>query len=227
MEHANGMGIIMATKLIFIRHGESEANAEHRFTGQSNAFGLTARGHAQAEAAGKYLRRETIDAVYASDLRRAYDTACHVARWQERDLSVTANPGFREIFAGAWEGKTFDELPLLYPEDFGVWMHDIGNAVCTGGESVVQLQLRVKAAVEAVVCSHPGQTVCIGTHATPIRVMQCIWNHLPLSEMKTVPWVPNASLTEVIYEEDLSFHDVRVGYADYLSGIMTNLPKNI
>ena len=47
----------MATKLIFIRHGESEANFEHRFTGQSNAFGLTERGHAQAQAAAEWLER--------------------------------------------------------------------------------------------------------------------------------------------------------------------------
>jgi broad specificity phosphatase PhoE len=47
----------MATTLIFIRHGESEANFEHRFTGQSNAFGLTERGHAQAQAAAEAYRR--------------------------------------------------------------------------------------------------------------------------------------------------------------------------
>jgi len=215
----------MATTLIFIRHGESEANFEHRFTGQSNVFGLTARGHAQAAAAARSLDGTPIDTIIASDLRRAFDTAKHLA--DRRGMEVIPDPGFREIFAGAWEGQRFDDLPTLYPEDFGVWLSDIGAAVCTGGESVAALQVRVKAAVEAVVRGYPGKTVAIGTHATPIRVMQCIWQGIPLSGMKTVPWVPNASVTTVVYEDDLSWRDVMIGKTDHLAGMETALPKNV
>ncbi|MBQ8577546.1 MAG: histidine phosphatase family protein [Clostridia bacterium] len=215
----------MATKLIFVRHGESEANADHRFTGQSNAYALTERGHRQAEAAAKWLDGEPIDAVYASDLRRAYDTALHIAH--ANNLPVRPDAGFREIFAGAWEGKKFDELPALFPEDFGVWRTDIGRAVCTGGESVADLQKRVRAAVERVVRENPGRTIVIGTHATPIRVMQCIWQNISLSGMKDVPWVPNASITTVLYEPDLSWHDVHIGMTDHLAGMTTALPQNV
>lgn len=215
----------MATRLILIRHGESEANAEHIFTGQSNAFGLTERGHAQAQAAADHLSGVQIDAVYASDLRRAYDTALHIAK--PRGMTVTPDTGFREIFAGEWEGKRFCDLPVMYPDDFGVWMNDIGHAVCTGGESVAELQQRVRRAVEHLVSLYPDKTVCIGTHATPIRVMQCVWQNVPLSGMKDIPWVPNASLTTVVYEPDLSWHDAEIGYAGHLDGMMTRLPKNV
>lgn len=216
---------MMATTLILIRHGESEANFEHRFTGQSNVFGLTERGHAQAEAAARSLDGIPIDMILASDLRRAFDTAKHLA--DRRGMTVIPDEGFREIFAGAWEGQRFDDLPGLYPEDFGVWLSDIGAAVCTGGESVADLQVRVRAAVEAVVRRYPGKTVVIGTHATPIRVMQCIWQGIPLSGMKDVPWVPNASVTSVVYEDDLSWHDVMIGKTDHLAGMETALPKNV
>ena len=215
----------MATTLIFIRHGESEANYEHRFTGQSNVFGLTARGHAQAQAAAEALSDIPIDVIVASDLRRAYDTAKHVA--DLRGMDVIPNEGFREIFAGQWEGQRFDDLPSLYPEDFGVWLSDIGAAICTGGESVAALQVRVCAAVEDIVRKYPGKTVVIGTHATPIRVMQCIWQGIPLSGMKDVPWVPDASITTVIYEDDLSWHDAVIGRTAHLVGMETALPKNV
>ena len=99
----------MATTLIFIRHGESEANYEHRFTGQSNVFGLTERGHAQAQAAAEALNGICVDAIIASDLRRAYDTAKHVG--DLRGMEVIPDEGFREIFAGKWEGERFDDLP--------------------------------------------------------------------------------------------------------------------
>ncbi len=215
----------MSTTLIFIRHGESEANATGRFTGQSNAFALTERGHAQAEAAARYFCDTHIDAVYASDLCRAYQTAVHVA--EPHKLAVRKEPGFREIFAGEWEGKKFEDLPVLFPVDFGLWRSDIGTSVCTGGESVAALQQRVAETVERVVRAHPNQTVVIGTHATPIRVMQCIWQGIPLSGMKDVAWVPNASITTVVYEPDLSFHDVRIGCTDHLTGMMTALPTNV
>ena len=215
----------MATTLIFIRHGESEANYEHRFTGQSNAFGLTERGHAQAQAAAEALDGTDIDVIVASDLRRAYDTAKHVA--DLRGMEVIPDEGFREIFAGKWEGQRFDDLPGLYPADFGVWLSDIGAAVCTEGESVADLQARVRAAVERTVRMYPGKTVVIGTHATPIRAMQCIWQNVPLSEMKHVPWVPNASMTKVIYEEDLTWHDVVIGDTSHITGMETALPQNV
>lgn len=215
----------MATKLIFIRHGESEANFEHRFTGQSNAFGLTQRGHAQAQAAAEWLDGTPVDVITASDLRRAFDTAKHLA--DRRGMEVIPDPGFREIFAGAWEGELFDDLPTRYPEDFGIWLHDIGSAVCTDGEAVADLQVRVRRAVEETVRRYPSKTVVIGTHATPIRVMQCIWQNVPLSGMKDVPWVPNASISSVVYEEDLSWHDVVIGQTEHLSGIETALPKNV
>ncbi len=215
----------MSTTLIFIRHGESEANATGRFTGQSNVFALTERGHAQAEAAAEYFSETIVDAVYASDLRRAYDTALHVAK--PHLLPVTPEVGFREIFAGEWEGKRFEDLPVLFPRDFGLWRSDIGASVCTGGESVAELQTRVRAAVERIVRLHPDQTVIIGTHATPIRVMQCIWQGVPLSGMKDIPWVPNASITTVVYEPDLTWHDVHIGFTGHLEGMMTGLPSNV
>ena len=215
----------MATKLIFIRHGESEANFEHRFTGQSNAFGLTERGHAQAQAAAEWLDGTPVDVITASDLRRAFDTARHLA--DRRGMEVIPDAGFREIYAGKWEGERFDDLPGLYPEDFGVWLSDIGSAVCTDGESVADLQVRVRAAVERIVRTYPGKTVVIGTHATPIRAMQCIWQNVPLAGMKDVPWVPNASVTTVIYEDDLSWHSVEIGKTAHLAGMETALPKNV
>ncbi len=215
----------MATTLIFIRHGESEANYEHRFTGQSNAFGLTERGHMQAQAAAEALTDILVDVIVASDLRRAYDTAKHVA--DLRGMDVIPDEGFREIFAGKWEGQRFDDLPGLFPEDFGVWLSDIGAAVCTDGESVADLQVRVRAAVERIVRTYPDKTVVIGTHATPIRAMQCIWQNIPLSGMKDVPWVPNASITTVVYEADLSWHSLCIGDTAHLHGMETALPKNV
>ena len=214
----------MATRLLLIRHGQSEANYIEVFTGQGN-FALTELGRKQAELTGKFLQNEPIDAFYASDLSRAYETAEAAARFH--GMTVVKEPGMREIFAGEWESKRFSDLSSLYPAEYGLWMENIGLARPTGGESVAELQDRVRTTLEKIVAAHPGQTVCIGTHATPIRVMMCCWMHKSLSEMKNIPWVPNASVTSVIYEPDLTFHDLHAGIADHLGELRTALPTNV
>ena len=63
------------TRIILVRHGQSEANANFIFAGHSD-FPLTEFGHAQAKLVAEYLaKNEKIDAIYSSDLKRAYYTA--------------------------------------------------------------------------------------------------------------------------------------------------------
>ena len=79
----------MATTLIFIRHGESEANYEHRFTGQSNVFDLTERGHAQAQAAAEALNGICVDAIIASD----YNSVPNLTRLFVGEIDNSLNLG--------------------------------------------------------------------------------------------------------------------------------------
>ncbi|MCQ2433561.1 MAG: histidine phosphatase family protein [Clostridia bacterium] len=214
----------MSTKLILIRHGQSCANLTHTFGGQDD-LPLTDLGRTQADCAKEYLMNTHIDAVYASDLIRAFETAERIA--EPHDLPVIPEKNLREIYAGEWEGVPFDELPERYPEDFGLWLSDIGLSHPTGGESVAELQARIRGALEEIIAKHPGETVLIGTHATSIRVMMCHWMGKPLSEMKNIPWVPNASITTILYEPDLTFHDLCAGQTEHLGDLKTELPKNV
>ncbi len=215
----------MSTTLILIRHGESEANRHDLFAGHSD-FPLTERGHMQAERTAAYLDAVPVDVIYASDLRRAHATAEHLA--DRRGLKVTPLPGMREIFAGKWEGMSFEEIMRCYPEDFRLWRENVGISHCTEGESVAQLQTRVAEAVAAVLRANPGKTVVIATHATPIRALMCTWQGMALSAMKDIPWVPNASVTTAVFGEDcirpISF---TAGDGAHLAGMSTVLPANV
>lgn len=212
------------TRLIFVRHGQSEANFNRTFAGHTDAP-LTDLGRAQAAAAGEYLRRFRIDVAYASDLRRAYDTAAIIAA--RHGLTPIATPDFREIFAGAWEGRRFVDLEAEYPEEYAtVWRTDIGNARAPGGESVVELGARISSAVSRLVEMHDGKTILIGTHATPIRVMECVWRGIPFTEARAIPWTQNASATVVEYEGGRPRILLR-GYNAYLGTLTTRMPANV
>ena len=212
------------TRLIFIRHGESLGNAQRRFLGHTD-WDLSEKGYVQAQRTAEYLENTHIDVVYSSDLLRAYNTVVPVAR--QRGLRIVKDTSLREIFAGKWEGMGFDDIQVAYPEGHKTWLEDIGRAVCDGGESVAHLQERVNLAVKKIVAENKGKTVCIGTHATPIRTMLCIWQNLPLSEAKNINWVTNASVTVVDYDDDGSFKLVQAGYAEHLADICSDKLKNI
>lgn len=187
------------TKLLLIRHGRSTANRDGIFVGQTDVP-LSPEGEVQAAITAAFIKgKYAVDHVYASDLKRAYCTGEAVA--QLFSLEVKKDHRLREIFSGAWEGLTYPEMEAAYAHDREMWRNDIGNSRCTDGESVREMAERVLQCLEEIAKAHDGQTVAVASHATPIRAMQCVLGGLPIEQMQTVPWVHNASVTEVQYDK--------------------------
>ena len=213
------------TRMIFVRHGESLGNEIRHFYGQFDGP-LTERGRMQARLTAEYLAGEQIDAAYASDLCRAYETGAIVAA--PHGLTPVPDTGLREIFAGVWEDLPFEELPVKFAEDFCVWMTDIGRSCPTGGESVADMAARVRAAVWRIAAANDGKTVLIASHATPIRALQCEWLGAENEKMQEIPFVRNASVT--IVEYDCAAHTttpIVIDEADFQGALSTALPKNV
>jgi len=213
------------TTLIFVRHGNSEANAKRIFAGHYDAE-LTELGYKQAQCTADYIsERFKPDIIYSSDLKRAYATAECIS--EKCGVKIVKEKNLREISAGKWDGMSFADLPVKYKEDYDVWMYDIGNAVCTGGESVKQLSERVYNAVLKIVSENKGKTVVITTHATPIRCLECMLkNNMELNNMKNINWVSNASVT-IVNEDDGKLILKKTGEDAHLDDLKTTLPANV
>ncbi len=211
------------TKLYLIRHGESEANRHRLFAGHSN-FDLTELGRRQAQCAADWLDGVPVDRIAASDLLRAYNTAVPLS--ERRQIPIEPCQNLREISAGAWEGVPFTEIEEKYTADFAVWRTDIGRARCTDGETVRHLGERVLTAITKLAEEADGQTVVIATHATPIRTLLSLWQTGDVLAMKDIPWVPNASITAVRYENGVFTPEI-IGSTDHLDGLLTKLPTNV
>lgn len=211
------------TTLLLIRHGESEANHQRIFAGQINPD-LQPDGLLQAELTAKYIAgKYKVDKVYASDLIRAYKTGKALA--ELLGMEVVPDKKLREINAGEWEGKHFSDLPNLYPEDFYVWLHDMGHAHPTGGESVRELGDRIMAELTKIAEENDGKTVAVATHATPIRAVQSILETGSVDAMSKISYVSNASVTELGYDGEWKL--VSVGTDEHLGAMRTALPSNV
>ncbi len=211
------------TTLYLIRHGESTSNVDKTFTGQKDAA-LTELGRKQAACIANYFLGKHIDRIYASDLSRAYETALPLSKISR--IPVEKNVAFREIYGGKWEGEKFAQLQYMYPEDYALWRNDIGSARPTEGESIGELAKRTTSAVEDILKKHPGETIVIATHACPIRVMLSTWKNGGVEDMQGTAWVPNASISKVIYENGV-FTTAEMGITEHLQDMITNLPDKI
>ncbi len=212
------------TTLILIRHGESKANEQGIFAGHLDVE-LTETGKRQANLTAEYIEKNfAVDKLYASDLKRAFDTGKSVA--DRLGKQITPTKELREISAGDWDGTRFDTLKTEYKDAYSVWLTDIGNAVCTNGESVRGLAKRVLNILTKIAEENEGKTVVCATHATPIRVMETLITYGDLNKMKDVPWVTNASVTVIAYENN-EWQLIMTSEDSHLKDVKTTLPKNV
>ena len=152
-------------RIIFIRHGETDWNAEGRFQGQKD-IPLNARGRAQARRNGETLIAAMPDVVefdfVASPLYRTRETM-EIARGAMGldPAGYRTDPILKEITFGHWEGYTAPELEIRYPDLVAQRDGDKWGFVPPGGESYADLSVRVGAwldtvAYDTVVVSHGG-----------------------------------------------------------------------
>ena len=211
-------------KLIIVRHGESKSNENNFFTGQTNVP-LSVLGEKQAQILCDYvLKNYKIDKIYSSPLIRAYNTVKPIA--DKLGLEIIIKDNLKEINGGLWEERTMEYIKTNYPSDYALWHTNIGFAHCTGGESMVDVQKRGDKIIREIARENEGKTVLIGCHAGFIRAMQCIWQNLSNEKMQSIPWVANASISELVYENDRLVSS-SIGYDKHLSGFLTHLAKDI
>jgi alpha-ribazole phosphatase len=159
------------SRLLLVRHGETERNSAERYWGQSD-IKLSTLGFRQAERLRDRLAIERIDAVYSSDLQRAWATAKTIA--SRHQLDVTPCAELREINFGKIEGLNFEEISQLFPEFAAKWKaRRSTNIEFPGGESLDQLHRRVSNFVVRLQKHKAGETVLVVAHAGVLRSLIC------------------------------------------------------
>ena len=157
-----------ATRLIVLRHGETAWNVDTRIQGQLD-IGLNATGARQAQQLGAALADETVAAIYASDLSRAWDTARAVAA--SLGLGVLAEPRLRERAFGQFEGRTFADIEANSPDEARRWRTRDPEFAPEGGESLIVFRQRVTAVAAELAARHPGEQVVLVAHGGVMDVL--------------------------------------------------------
>ncbi|MDH7578779.1 MAG: alpha-ribazole phosphatase [Bacillota bacterium] len=166
------------TRLLLVRHGQTGWNHDARYQGHTD-IELSEAGFKQAQLLAQRLVREPVEAVYASDLRRAFETARIVAA--PHKLQVQTVPELREINFGAWEGLTFEEIKTQFRELAANWYTSPAKIRIPQGETFAELKERAYNTVMELVKKHDPGTLIIVTHGGTIRAIICALLNIDLN----------------------------------------------
>jgi probable phosphoglycerate mutase len=146
------------TTLILARHGETDWNRDGIWQGHGDPP-LNDVGRKQATELAVRLADVEIDALYSSDLRRAYETAEIIGK--AKGLEITADADLREIDIGAWSGLTRAQIEERFPD---MERHD--------GEASDAFNARAVGVLRRIAAAHEGARVLVVTHGGVVRALE-------------------------------------------------------
>jgi len=181
------------TRLLLIRHGEVE-ESYHRIFGGRIDMNLSARGREQAAMLAGYLKRKSVEAVYASPMRRVQQTL--------EPYSLLGAPlatilhDLREVDFGDWTGHNWEAIQTHFGLSAFDWLELLEQDRIPNAESAKVYRARVEGCVRQIVGNHPGQLVAVYCHGGVVRMLLSLLLNLPLTTFAHFD-VDYASLTEV------------------------------
>jgi len=168
------------TRLILIRHGETDWNVEGRWQGQIDVP-LNENGREDARETAHSLEEAGIQAIYSSDLKRASETA--KALGEATGLEIRTDARLREIHQGEWQGLLVSEIQERYNQRFEQRLKNPWAVAPPGGETVVEVQQRVFQALDDILQKHPEDTVAIVAHGFVIALLRVRLERKPVEQV--------------------------------------------
>ncbi|HLA84023.1 MAG TPA: histidine phosphatase family protein [Thermoguttaceae bacterium] len=176
-----------STICYLIRHGATENNEQNPpvLQGQRLDLGLSAAGRDQAERLASFLTGRAIDAVYASPLRRAVETAKAIA--DPHHLPVEVIDGLIEVDVGEWEGLDWNQIRQNDPAAYEAFMSDAAANGYLGGECLAEVFDRTAPVLNALLADNTGRRIVVVAHNVVNRVYLAWLLGMPPAQYRTIP----------------------------------------
>jgi probable phosphoglycerate mutase len=210
------------TRLIFVRHGESNVTVSRIIGGPRTCNGLSPLGRLQAERLrDRWLANPEFqpDVLIASQYPRAFETIEIVAQ-ALGGLPIGRDDGFGEHDPGPeCDGLSYKEFVERHPEQSKRWDdHDPFATTFPGGETVAAFQFRVGSAVRRLVEAHEGKTVVVGCHGGVVDAVLRLALKAPAMGVFEV-FTLNTSITELVLVRPNTWRLVRYNDSAHLAGL--------
>ncbi len=178
------------TKIVLLRHGESEKNVTNIWSSEIDKHHLTEKGKKQvSDTLMKYVE-ERPDVIYSSPILRARETAQAVEKFFGGTIEIKIDGGLIEMNGGDWEGKKLDTEEVLskidvYEKLSGSKEYFSGKRT-TGSESYEDIAKRLTSLLKDIKENHAGKTVYIVSHAAVLQVVEYVLRNKSPEKMSTI-----------------------------------------
>ena len=158
-------------KLYIVRHGETEWNVIKRFQGQLNTP-LTEKGMEKLRETGKNLENVLFEEVYTSELERTVNSAEIILSenrgYKNKKLKLKKLAELNEVYFGVWQGLTYEEVFLKYPEEGNNYFYNVKNynAENVEAEKLEDALERFLKGINKILDSHELGNILVVTHGT-------------------------------------------------------------
>ena len=162
-------------KLYIVRHGETEWNVIKRFQGQLNTP-LTEKGMEKLRETGKKLENVLFDEVYTSELGRTVASAEIILNenrgYRNKKLELKKLAELNEVYFGVWQGLTYEEVFLKYPEEANNYFYNVKNykAENVEAENLKDALERFLKGINKILDSHESGNILVVTHGTVLEM---------------------------------------------------------
>lgn len=162
-------------KLYIVRHGETEWNVIKRFQGQLNTP-LTEKGMEKLRETGKKLENVLFDEVYTSELGRTVASAEIILNenrgYRNKKLELKKLAELNEVYFGVWQGLTYEEVFLKYPEEANNYFYNVKNykAENVEAEKLEDALERFLKGINKILDSHESGNILVVTHGTVLEM---------------------------------------------------------
>jgi broad specificity phosphatase PhoE len=185
-------------KMFLIRHGLTEWNKLNRFQGSSD-ISLCGEGIEQAMKISNKLKDFNFEAIYSSDLSRAYETAQYVAR--PHGIEIEKVPEFREIHFGEWEGLTKEEIIELKEFDFIKWKASPHNTEFPGEGNFEEVRRRIEIGTRKILDTNKKGNIVIVSHGGSLKILIMSLLGIDMNAYNKF-WLGNTSLSIIEIRKD-------------------------
>ena len=182
----------LPTRLLFIRHAQTEWNIQRRFQGHGDSP-ITEEGQEQLQRLKSRLAGLEFDVVYSSDLRRTMETSKMLSGKQRVE-----EPRLRERGVGILEGLNLEQIMAEHAEAFRAFRSGDKDHQIEGGESLQIALNRAWTFLEEMPEKHPGAELAAVSHAGLIRLICKQILGLGLDAPNFFQ-IPNTSLTQLVF----------------------------
>lgn len=160
------------TRVVIVRHGQSNYNSQQRIQGRSDESTLSDRGLQEAENLGKALGNANFTAIYCSPLQRAKQTATIVQSALEKPVALQPNDLLMEINLPLWEKLHKSEVKQNYPQEYKLWKDHPDQFFMTLNQDgqevkyfpVLSLFAQATSFWQKLLEKHQGETILVVAH---------------------------------------------------------------